>query len=36
MLAAHAVYRRLGFVREPERDWSPIPGVDLVAFALDL
>lgn len=36
MVAAHAVYRRLGFVREPARDWSPIPGVDLVAFSLDL
>jgi ribosomal protein S18 acetylase RimI-like enzyme len=36
MAAAHRVYMRLGFVREPERDWSPIPGVDLVAFRLEL
>jgi len=36
MVAAHAVYRKLGFVRDPGRDWSPIPGVDLVAFALVL
>ena len=36
MLAAHAVYRKLGFVRDPARDWSPIPGVELVAFALVL
>jgi ribosomal protein S18 acetylase RimI-like enzyme len=36
MTAAHAVYRKLGFVRDPARDWSPIPGVELVAFALVL
>jgi ribosomal protein S18 acetylase RimI-like enzyme len=36
MVAAHAVYRKLGFVRDPARDWSPIPGVELVAFALVL
>lgn len=32
MLAAHRLYERLGFVREPERDWSPLPGVQLVAY----
>lgn len=32
MAAAHRLYRRLGFERLPERDWSPAPGVDLVAF----
>jgi len=36
MVAAHAVYRRLGFVRDPARDWRPIPDVQLVAFGLDL
>ena len=36
MTTAHRIYERLGFVRLPERDWSPIPGVDLYAFALDL
>ena len=36
MAAAHAVYRKLGFVRDPARDWSPVPGVELVAFALAL
>jgi ribosomal protein S18 acetylase RimI-like enzyme len=36
MVAAHAVYRKLGFVRDPARDWSPVPGVELVAFALVL
>jgi ribosomal protein S18 acetylase RimI-like enzyme len=36
MVSAHRLYERLGFVRLPDRDWSPIPGVDLYAFALDL
>ena len=36
MRAAHAVYERLGFQRVPERDWSPVPGVDLLAFAICL
>ena len=36
MTTAHRIYERLGFVRLPERDWSPITGVDLYAFALDL
>jgi ribosomal protein S18 acetylase RimI-like enzyme len=36
MTAAHRVYERLGFVRAPERDWTPVPGVDLVAFVADL
>jgi GNAT superfamily N-acetyltransferase len=36
MTTAHRIYERLGFVRIPDRDWSPIAGVDLFAFALDL
>jgi len=36
MRAAHAVYERLGFTRDPARDWSPVPGVELQAFALSL
>jgi ribosomal protein S18 acetylase RimI-like enzyme len=36
MRAAHGVYRRLGFARVPERDWSPVPGVELLAFAISL
>ena len=32
MTAAHAIYARLGYTRLPERDWSPAPGVSLVAF----
>jgi GNAT superfamily N-acetyltransferase len=34
MTSAHRVYERLGFVRDPERDWSPTPGVLLLAYAL--
>jgi ribosomal protein S18 acetylase RimI-like enzyme len=30
------LYARLGFVRLAERDWSPVPDVDLVAYTLDL
>lgn len=33
MTAAHRVYDRLGYSREPGRDWSPVPGVDLLAFS---
>jgi ribosomal protein S18 acetylase RimI-like enzyme len=36
MRAAHRVYERLGFRRTPERDWSPVPGIDLLAFAVRL
>jgi len=36
MAAAHRIYRRLGFVRAPELDWSPEDGVDLIAFAKEL
>jgi ribosomal protein S18 acetylase RimI-like enzyme len=30
--AAHRLYERLGFVRTPARDWSPLPDVNLLAF----
>jgi GNAT superfamily N-acetyltransferase len=36
MTAAHRIYERLGFVRLPERDWSPMPGIELTAYGLDL
>jgi ribosomal protein S18 acetylase RimI-like enzyme len=36
MTAAHRLYARLGFARDPALDWSPVPGVDLVAFRLEL
>ena len=29
---AHRLYARLGFTRVPERDWSPAPGVRLLAL----
>ena len=36
MDAAHRLYRRLGFTRLPCRDWQPVPGMQLLAFALEL
>lgn len=36
MTAAHRLYARLGFVRTPERDWSPVEGVRLITFRLPL
>lgn len=33
---AHRVYERLGFHRTPEKDWSPVLGVDLLGFRLPL
>jgi predicted thioesterase/GNAT superfamily N-acetyltransferase len=32
---AHGVYERAGFRRDPGRDWSPVPGVSLLAYRLD-
>lgn len=31
---AHRLYRRLGFDREPARDWTPVPGVSLLVYSL--
>ena len=36
MRAAHRIYERLGLLRTPERDWSPVPGVDLLTYVLPL
>ncbi len=36
MRAAQAIYLRLGFVRRPDRDWEPVPGIRLLGFALPL
>lgn len=36
MAAAHRLYARLGFQRLPERDWSPNPSVELLAYILPL
>lgn len=36
MVHAHRIYERLGFVRTPARDWSPVPGVELLTYAVDV
>ncbi|MEV7287383.1 GNAT family N-acetyltransferase [Streptomyces sp. NPDC093252] len=39
MHAAHRLYERLGFVRTPHRDWSPVPHLDdltLLTYELTL
>ena len=36
MQTAHRLYDRLGFVRTPDRDWSPEPGVRLRVYRLEL
>jgi ribosomal protein S18 acetylase RimI-like enzyme len=36
MRAAHRLYERLGFRRLPDRDWTPVPGVDLISYGLTL
>jgi ribosomal protein S18 acetylase RimI-like enzyme len=36
MRAAHRIYERAGFVRMPERDWSPMANVHLIAYGLEL
>lgn len=36
MTAAHRLYERLGFVRTPTFDWSPVPGLLLSGYALPL
>ncbi|MFA5564326.1 MAG: GNAT family N-acetyltransferase [Acidimicrobiia bacterium] len=34
--AAHRVYDRLGFERDPNLDWWPLPGIELLGFRLNL
>lgn len=36
MTTAHHLYETAGFIRTPERDFSPEPGVRLLAYVLDL
>lgn len=36
MAAAHRLYERLGFLRTPSHDWSPVPGLELRTYALPL
>jgi len=33
MTDAHRIYTRLGYARDGSRDWSPLPGVQLIAFS---
>ena len=36
MRAARRLYERAGFVRRPERDWSPVPGTALLIYDMRL
>lgn len=36
MHGAHRLYERLGFTRDAGRDWSPAPGVQLIAYHREL
>ncbi len=36
MAAAKHLYEALGFEREPALDFTPVPGIDLLAYAIDL
>jgi ribosomal protein S18 acetylase RimI-like enzyme len=36
MTTAHRLYERLGFIRLPDRDWSPMPGTDLLVYSRGL
>ena len=36
MKVAHGIYEEAGFTRLPDRDISPEPGVELLAYGLDL
>jgi len=36
MRAAQRLYERLGFVRTVERDWTPVAGLELITYELEL
>ncbi|MFI5259028.1 MAG: GNAT family N-acetyltransferase [Candidatus Limnocylindrales bacterium] len=36
MAAAKHLYESLGFERDPSIDFSPVPGIDVIAYALNL
>jgi len=36
MRVAHRLYEQAGFVRLPERDWTPAPGTTLLVYGLNL
>lgn len=35
MVHAHRIYERLGFVRTPDRDWSPAPAFTLMTYTAE-
>ena len=36
MVNAHRLYDSMGFRRTPERDWHPLPTIDLITYELEL
>ena len=36
MTTAHRLYERLAFTRVRDRDWSPLPGIELLVYAREL
>jgi GNAT superfamily N-acetyltransferase len=36
MKAAHQLYEKLGFVRDPDLDWWPTPGIELLGYRMHL
>lgn len=36
MRTAHRLYERLGFRRDPQRDWEPLPGYHLLGFSREV
>jgi ribosomal protein S18 acetylase RimI-like enzyme len=36
MAPAHGLYLSMGFERTPERDWHPLPHIDLITFSKEL
>jgi GNAT superfamily N-acetyltransferase len=36
MTTAHGLYMRRGFTRRPDLDWTPVPGIELWGFVLEL
>ena len=36
MAKAHGLYESMGFRRTPDRDWHPLPDIDLITYELEL
>ncbi|MGB9375235.1 MAG: GNAT family N-acetyltransferase [Jiangellales bacterium] len=36
MSVAQRMYEAMGFVRSPDRDWAPRPGIDLLTYRYDM